>query len=360
MMGKLTQFAIAAAHMALTQAGLAPSSVAPQRLGVAMGTAHDSGDFLDRHNLWTRMKRHNGEGEDMGKLWEVAKNHANPMAFLCALPNGPAAHMAILHNAQGPNCSLLTPDVASTQAIGEAAHLIAHGEADLMIAGGAASDVEVERFLLWSKLGLLSQQTAMPEKASRPFDRQRDGLVLGEGAGVVVLEELAHARHRGASIYGEVCGYASTFAPWEGSEERAPGGALATAMRLALADAALQPPDVSYIAAHAHATRSGDRQETQAIKEVFGQAARRVPVSSTKSMLGYLNTAAGAVDIIVCLLALQHGVIPPTINYEYPDPDCDLDYVPNVARPAEVRVAMSNAVGFHGAAATVVVKRYET
>jgi 3-oxoacyl-[acyl-carrier-protein] synthase II len=281
----------------------------------------------------------------------------DPLAYLRLLPNMTASHVAIRHGARGPNNSVNTACAAGTQAIGDASRVVERGDADVMIAGGADSRIHPHGVLRLALLGALSTRNDSPAEASRPFDRDRDGFVIGEGAGIVVLEEASHAEKRGARAYGEVTGFASTAdacgivaAPDDAR------GAIAC-MRNALADAGIAPEDIGYINAHGTSTLANDSLETRAIKAVFGSAARRIPISSIKSMIGHLVCAAGAVEFVACLLALHHGVIPPTINLRKPDPDCDLDYVPNEARPARVRITLSNSFGFGGQNAALVASR---
>jgi len=236
--------------------------------------------------------------------------------------------------------------------------MIRRGDADVMLSGGTHSMIHPFGVTGFNLLTALSTQNDEPAKASRPFDKNRDGFVLGEGAGMLVLEELDHARTRGAEIYGEIIGYGSTADAFRITDTHPEGRGAASCLRMALADAGLNPDDVHYINAHGTSTDVNDRVETLAIKKVFGEQAYRTPVSSTKSMMGHLIAAAGATELIVCLLAIRDNVLPPTINYETPDPDCDLDYVPNTAREARCDVAVSNSFGFGGQNITLVVSRF--
>jgi 3-oxoacyl-[acyl-carrier-protein] synthase II len=260
----------------------------------------------------------------------------------------PAGHLASLFNAQGPNLNCLTACAASSQAIGEAAEIIRRGDADAMLSGGAHSMIHPFGVTGFNLLTALSTRNDDPARASRPFDRDRDGFVLGEGAGMVVLEDLEHARARGAQIYGEILGYGSSADAYRITDIHPEGRGAVTCIKMALRDARLNPEDLGYINAHGTSTSVNDKVETMAIKGALGQAAYKVPVSSIKSMMGHLIAAAGSVEAIACLLAIDRGVLPPTINYETPDPDCDLDYVPNAAREANVRYALSNSFGFGG------------
>jgi 3-oxoacyl-[acyl-carrier-protein] synthase II len=254
------------------------------------------------------------------------------------------------------NC--LTACAASSQAIGEAAELVRRGEADVMLSGGTHSMIHPFGVTGFNLLTALSTRNDEPTRASRPFDNERDGFVLGEGAAMVVLEELEHAKRRGARIHGELLGYGSTADAYRITDTHPEGRGAASCIRMALADAGLGLGDIDYVNAHGTSTSVNDRVETLAIKTVFGEQAYKIPVSSTKSMMGHLIAAAGATELIVCLLAIRDGVVPPTINYEHPDPDCDLDYVANKAREAKCERALSNSFGFGGQNISLIVSRY--
>jgi 3-oxoacyl-[acyl-carrier-protein] synthase II len=268
-----------------------------------------------------------------------------------------AGELASHHGFTGPQMTVSTACTSSTQAMGIAYQKIQWDQADAMLTGGCDSLIDPLMLTGFSLLGALSKRNDDPAHASRPFDLHRDGFVLGEGAGMLVFEELGHAQARGARIYGEVLGYASTSNAFRLTDSPADGQGAYLAMRNALADARVSPADIGYINAHGTSTHQNDRSETAAIKRCFGEQAPRVPISSTKSMMGHLVNAGGAVELIVCLLTINHSVITPTINYEVPDPECDLDYVPNVSRPQRVDRALSNSFGFGGVNATVVVGR---
>lgn len=260
----------------------------------------------------------------------------------------PVGHLAAMFNAQGPNANCLTACAASSQAVGEATEIIRRGEADVMLSGGTHSMIHPFGVTGFNLLTALSTNNDDPTGASRPFDRLRDGFVLGEGAGMVVLEELEHARRRGAEILGEIVGYGSTADAYRITDIHPEGRGAIGCMTAAIRDAGLNPDQIGYVNAHGTSTSVNDRVETRACKEVFGPAAMKVPVSSTKSMMGHLIAAAGATELIVCLLAIRDQVLPPTINYQNPDPDCDLDYVPNQAREARLQYALNNSFGFGG------------
>jgi len=270
----------------------------------------------------------------------------------------PAAHLAAMFNAQGPNFNCLTACAASSQAVGEATEMIRRGDADVMLAGGTHSMIHPFGVTGFNLLTALSTSNAEPTKASRPFDAKRDGFVLGEGSAMVVLEELEQARRRGATIYGEVLGYGTTADAYRITDIPPDGHGGIAAMRMAIADAGLRPEQIGYVNAHGTSTTVNDKVETLACKQVFGEYAMKVPVSSTKSMMGHLIAAAGVTEMIVCLLAIRDGVLPPTINYENPDPNCDLDYIPNVAREAQLDYALNNSFGFGGQNVCLCLGRY--
>jgi 3-oxoacyl-[acyl-carrier-protein] synthase II len=259
----------------------------------------------------------------------------------------------------GPNFTCQTACAASSQAIGEALQLIRQDDADLMLAGGAHSMIHPFGVTGFNRLTALSTRNEAPCKASRPFDLHRDGFVLGEGSGMVVLEELEHARKRGAPIYAEVTGYGSTADAFRVTDSHDEGRGAIACMLEALRDSGLAPSAIGYINAHGTSTKVNDQVETLAIKKVFGEQAYRVPISSSKSMMGHLISAAGAVELIICVMALRKGVLPPTINYETPDPECDLDYIPNTAREKWVDQVLSNSFGFGGQNVSLIVSRFK-
>jgi 3-oxoacyl-[acyl-carrier-protein] synthase II len=269
-----------------------------------------------------------------------------------------AAHISMALNAQGPNSTITTACVAGTQAVGEAFRLIARGDADVIFAGGADSRIDPLLLLAYTALGALSRANRPPQEVSRPFDAQRDGFVLGEGAGVLVLEELERARGRGATIYAEVLGLGSSFDAYAVTKPDPEAHGAARAIEWALREAKTDAHDVDYINAHGTSTRLNDLMETAAVKRVFGEGARVLPLSSIKSMVGHLIGAAGAVEAAALALTLHDGVLPPTINLTQPDPLCDLDYVPNSAREVPVHTAISTSFGFGGQNAALVMQRF--
>ncbi|HEY1067028.1 MAG TPA: beta-ketoacyl-ACP synthase II [Pirellulales bacterium] len=355
--GRHTHFAIGAAKQAFSDSGLADAKIDPTRFGVYLGSGEGQQDF-DRFSLMmTRALQ--GPELDVAEFTRTGLEVLHPIRELEQEPNMPAAHLAGLFDAQGPNANCLTACAASSQAVGEAVEIIRRGDADVMLSGGTHSMIHPFGVTGFNLLTALSTHNDAPHKASRPFDRHRDGFILGEGAGMLILEELEHAKKRGARIYGEVLGYGSTADAYRITDTHPEGRGAAACLRLALADAELNVNDINYINAHGTSTKVNDQVETLAIKKVFGDHAYKVPVSSTKSMMGHLIAAAGATELIVCLLAIRDKVLPPTINYETPDPDCDLDYVPNVARDAKCDVTLSNSFGFGGQNITLIVGRFK-
>jgi 3-oxoacyl-[acyl-carrier-protein] synthase II len=307
----------------------------PACIGVSIGTESRRPDFLPQLAG--------------GALYPNVEDHLRYSPFVLA------GALASRYGLTGPQLTISTACTSGTQALGVAFQKVRWGEADAMLAGGCDSLIDPLMLTGFSLLGALSKRNDDPSHASRPFDLDRDGFVLGEGAGMLVLEELEHARARDARIYGEVLGYASTSNAYRITDSPPDGQGAYLAMRHAIDDAGLRPDDIGYINAHGTSTQQNDRSETVAIKRCFGESAKRVPISSTKSMMGHLVNGGGAVELIVCLLTIDRGIITPTINYEVPDPDCDLDYVPNVARRQPVDHAISNSFGFGGINATVVV-----
>ena len=282
----------------------------------------------------------------------------NPLATLRGLPNLAAAHVAIQQDARGPNSTITTACTAGTQAIGEGLRLIQRGDADVVFAGGADATINPVTVLGFSLLGTLSRRNDQPNAASRPFDLERDGFVIGEGAGVVVLERESLARSRGAPVLAELAGYGVTCDAYRITDERPDAAGAARAIRLCLRDADAEPGDIDYINAHGTGTRMNDLTETRAIKEALGPKAGETAVSSTKSMMGHLLAAAGAVEVAAVVAAMCGGFLPPTINLDTPDPECDLDYVAGSARPARVDAALTNSFGFGGQNACLLIRRW--
>jgi len=355
--GRHTRFAAGAALQAMADAGLPGGLPAdPTRLGIYLGSGEGQQDFESFTNMM--MAAIEGETLDVAKFTKLGLETLHPLSEVEQEPNMPAGHLAGLFDAQGPNLNCLTACAASSQAIGEAAEIVRRGEADVMLSGGTHSMIHPFGVTGFNLLTALSTRNDEPTRASRPFDNDRDGFVLGEGAAMVVLEDLEHARRRGAKIHGELLGYGSTADAYRITDTHPEGRGAASCIRMALADAGLGLNDIHYINAHGTSTSVNDRVETLAIKNVFGEQAYKIPVSSTKSMMGHLIAAAGATELIVCLLAIRDGLLPPTINYETPDPDCDLDYVPNKVRAAPCDHALSNSFGFGGQNISLIVGRF--
>jgi len=349
-LGRHPQFMLAAGQRAIQDSGILDRSFDPARLGIYLGSGEGNADFASFCNLLDDSLPLNDV--DLARYTQLALERLDPTAEAEQEPHMTAYHLASLCDAQGPVSNTLTACAASAQAAGEAAELIRSGKVDMMLAGGSSSMIHPFGVSGFSLLTALSTRNATPATASRPFDRDRDGFVLGEGAGAVVLEAFDHAQARGARIYGELCGYGSTSDAYRITDVHPDGRGAARAMSLALADAELAPDAIDYISAHGTSTDANDRLETLAIKKTFGPAAERIPASSIKSMTGHLITATG-----VSLLAIRDGVAPPTINLETPDPACDLDYVPNSARELPCRHVLSNSFGFGGQNVTLVLGR---
>lgn len=351
-----TQFAAGAARQAVTVSGFLQHPLDPQRFGIYLGCGEGNQDFLSFTQMITRALV--DDGLDIDRFIQAGLETLNPAAELEQEPNMPAGYLAAMFNAQGPNSNCLTACAASSQAIGEALEMIRRGDVDLMLAGGSHSMIHPFGVTGFNLLTALSTHNDPPQKASRPFDRLRDGFVLGEGAAMVVLEELEHARRRGAPIFGELLGYGSTADAYRITDIHPEGRGAIACMNMALQDARISPDQVDYVNAHGTSTTVNDRVESLACRSVFGARADQTPVSSTKSMMGHLIAAAGVTELIVCLLAIRDRVLPPTINYENPDPACDLDYVPNAARPAKCDIALNNSFGFGGQNITLVAGRF--
>jgi 3-oxoacyl-[acyl-carrier-protein] synthase II len=342
-----TTFAGGAAKQAVRDSGvLDGGGVPPERFGVYLGAGEGQQDFYRFARMMTAAS---ADGSfSLQKFVEMGLKELDPVAELEQEPNMPAGYLAGMFNAQGPHANCLTACAASSQAIGEATEIIRRGEADVMLSGGAHSMIHPFGVTGFNLLTALSERNDEPERASRPFDLHRDGFVLGEGAGMVVLEEYERAKKRGATIYGEIAGYGTTADAFRITDTHPEGRGAARCIAMALADAGLNQQDVHYINAHGTSTAVNDRVETLAIRTAFGEHADGIPVSSTKSMTGHLIAAAGVTELIICLMAMRAGIVPPTINYETPDPQCDLDYVPNKAREHKVRAALNNSFGFGG------------
>jgi 3-oxoacyl-[acyl-carrier-protein] synthase II len=355
--GRHTHFAIGAAKKAMADSGIGLSKIDPTRFGVYTGSGEGQQDF-DRFTEMMVAGLSGGEQFDLGRFATKGLETLHPVAELEQEPNMPAGHLASLFGAEGPNVNCLTACAASSQAIGEAAEIIRRGEADLMLSGGTHTMIHPFGVTGFNLLTALSTRNDEPAKASRPFDRLRDGFVLGEGAGMVILEELEHAKARGAKIHGELAGFGSTADAFRITDIHPQGRGAIACIKMALSDAKANLDEVDYINAHGTSTQVNDKVESLSIKQVFGERAYKIPVSSTKSMVGHLIAAAGATEVIFCLLAIRDNVVPPTINYEYPDPECDLDYVPNRAREVRCDTVLTNSFGFGGQNITLLIRRF--
>jgi len=355
--GRHTHFAVGAAKKAVADSGILDTRLDPTRFGVYLGSGEGQQDFERFTQMMVAGLSDDGT-LDMARFMRRGLELLHPIAELEQEPNMPACHLASLFGAEGPNINCLTACAASSQAIGEAAEIIRRGEADVMLSGGTHTMIHPFGVMGFNLLTALSTRNDEPTKASRPFDRLRDGFVLGEGAGMVVLESLEHARARGATIYGELIGYGSTADAFRITDTHPEGRGAISCIQMALADAGLNLDQIDYINAHGTSTAVNDKVETLAIKRVFGERAYQIPVSSTKSMLGHLIAAAGATELIFCLLAIRDNVVPPTMNYEEPDPECDLDYVPNAAREVRCDRTLSNSFGFGGQNICLIVSRF--
>jgi 3-oxoacyl-[acyl-carrier-protein] synthase II len=356
-MSRAMRFAVGAAGLAVTDSGLQLDRENPERLGVVMGTGLVPVELPELAPALVNACNEDGRLETK-RLGESGRAVLFPLWLLKYLPNMVSAHISMALNAQGPNSTITTACAAGTQAVGEAFRLIDRGDADIVLAGGADSRIDPLLILAYSALGALSQSERPAHEVSRPFDGGRDGFVLGEGAGVLVLEELEHARARGAVIYAEVLGMGTSFDAYATTKPDPEARGAARAINEALREARVDHHDVDYINAHGTSTRLNDKMETIAVKRVFGEGSRALPLSSIKSMVGHLIGAAGAVEAIALTLTLHSGALPPTINHTQPDPDCDLDYVPNNAREMPVRTAVSTSFGFGGQNAALVMRHF--
>ncbi len=341
---KFVQFAIASAKQAITDAGLDLEKEDRHRIGVLIGSGIGG--------LYTI--------EEQTKIYlNKGPSRLSPFLIPMLIVNEAAGQVAINFGLKGPNSCVATACASGAHAIGDASRIIERGDAEVMVCGGSESCIVPTGVGGFCALKALSTRNDAPQKASRPFDLERDGFVIGEGCGLVVLENLERAKKRKAHIYAELCGYGMSCDAYHITAPDPSGEGAAAAMKEALKDAKANPEDIDYINAHGTSTKLNDKIETMAIKIALGAYAKKTMVSSTKSMTGHMLGAAGGVEFVVCALAIKDGVVPPTINYEYPDPDCDLDYVPNAARETEVDVCLSNSLGFGGHNATLIVRRFK-
>ena len=342
-MGLFIQFALAASQQSLTQSGLQITPDNAERVGVHIGSGIGGFDVIEREHT---------------ALLEGGPRRISPFFIPASIVNLAAGHISIRHGAKGPNSATCTACSSSAHAVGDSFKLIQRSAADVMICGGTEAAITPMGVGGFAAMRALSTRNNEPERASRPFDKERDGFVIGEGAGILILEELDFALQRGAQILAEIVGYGMSGDAFHITQPEETADGAVRAMRSTLADAAIRPEQVNYINAHGTSTPYNDRLETLAIKKVFGDHAYKLAVSSTKSMTGHLLGGAGGVEAGITALALRDQMLPPTINLENPDPDCDLDYVPNQARKADVEYALSNSFGFGGTNAALLMKRY--
>ncbi len=343
-MDRFTQLAVVAAQQALQDSTLIVNADNTARIGVYVGSGIGGIGTLEA---------------ELRQLVAKGPDRVSPFLVPMMLPDTAAGQVAIQFGLRGPNMAIVTACASGNNAIGEATECIRRGAADVMVTGGAEAGITPLAVAGFNSMTAISTRNDAPTQASRPFDKERDGFVIGEGAGMLVLEELEYARTRGAKIYGEILGYGATADAYHITAPEENGAGAVRAMQAALQQASLQPDQIDYINAHGTSTPLNDKSETLAIKTVFGAAAYRIPISSTKSMTGHLLGAGGAVESVICARVLTEAVIPPTINYEHPDPACDLDYVPNTARPAAIETIMSNSFGFGGHNAVLIFGQYQ-
>jgi len=342
-MDRFTQFAVAAAKMAVNNANLTINDTNADRIGVYVGSGIGGLKTIeDQHSV----------------LLEKGPKRISPFFIPMLISNMASGQVSIFTGAKGPNSAPVSACATGTHAIGDAFEVIRRGDADVMISGGTEASITPLAIAGFSAMRALSTKNDNPQKASRPFDKERDGFVMAEGAGILILESLDHALERGAKIYAEIVGYGATADAYHLTSPSPDGEGAARAMKAALAQADINPDMVQYINAHGTSTELNDKYETMAIKSVFGDN-KQLAISSTKSMTGHLLGAAGAIEALAISLTLHNGIIPPTINYENPDPECDLDYVPNEPRTMDVKYALSNSLGFGGHNATILMKKYE-
>ena len=356
-------FALGAASMAWKSAGLGDyMGLDPTRVGVYLGGGEgptDFGPFSQAAVVGTHDDDGNIVPLDTVRWAEFAMKNLHGEHEREQDPNMAGGHIAVQFGAAGPSLNTLTACAASTQAMGEATHLIRYGDAEVMISGGTHSMIHPLGVTGFNRLTALSTRNDSPMTASRPFDRTRDGFVIGEGSAILILEEFEHAKMRDATMLAEIAGFGSTADAFRITDIHEEGRGSVAAMQGAIESAGMKPADIDYVSAHGTGTEENDKIESLAIAKVFGDHAKNVAVSSIKSMTGHLIAAAGAVELITCVLAMRDGVVPPTINYEHPDPNCDLDYVPNKARKMNVRACLSNSFGFGGQNDSLVVRRVD-
>jgi 3-oxoacyl-[acyl-carrier-protein] synthase II len=340
-MDRFTQMAVGATAMAIEDSGLDLDDEIKGKTGVLLGSG--GGGIISHEEA--------AEG-----FFVSGYRHVNPLSVALVMPNAGSSYICMQFGFKGISYCLSTACAAGSHAIGESYQKIKNGYADIIVTGGAEAPLSIVHFCAWDKLRAMSTQNDDPERAIKPFSKNRDGLVMGEGAGILILESLEHALGRSARILGEIVGYGSSSDAYHLTYPNLDQEV--AAMRMAVSDAGIDPGEINYINAHGTATLANDKVETAAIKQVFGEKAHSIPISSTKSMIGHPLGASGAIELITCLLAMERGFVPPTINYEVPDPECDLDYVPNSGREANLGMAMSNSFGFGGTNAILIARKW--
>jgi 3-oxoacyl-[acyl-carrier-protein] synthase II len=343
-MDPFIRYGLAAAELAVADSGIDRADLRSDRAGTYVGSGIGGLGSIE---------------ENLKVLWEKGPDRVSPFFLIQTIINEASGQISIRFGAKGPNCANATACSTGTHALGDSARIIARGEADIMIAGGAEAPLTPLSLAGFNAIKAISERNDEPTKASRPFDAKRNGFVMGEGAGVLILEELGRALRRNARIYAELVGYGMTSDAYHVAAPAPDGDGAIRVMRRALEDAGIGPDGIQYINAHGTSTELNDKTETAAIKTVFGDHARRLAVNSTKSMTGHLLGAAGGLEAGITALAIHHQIMPPTINYEFPDPECDLDYVPNTARKAEIVHGLSNSFGFGGTNASLILKRFD-
>lgn len=343
-MDLFVQYAVAAAHLAVEDSGLRPSDLEGDRCGVYVGSGIGGIGTIEENHKY---------------LLERGPSRVSPYFLISGIINEASGQISIRYRARGPNSATATACTTGTHAIGDSYRIVARGDADIMISGGSEAPITPLSVAGFCAMRALSVRNHEPQKASRPFDRERDGFVMGEGAGVLVIEELGRAISRGAKIYAEIVGYGMSADAYHVSAPPLDGDGAFRVMKRALEDASVSTEEIDYINAHGTSTPYNDKIETKAIKRLFGKHAYKIGVNSTKSMTGHLLGAAGGVESGITALALKNQIMPPTINYEYPDPECDLDYVPNKSRLAEIRYALSSSFGFGGTNGALIMKKFK-
>lgn len=340
---RFVHFAVAATKMALTDSGLEINAANAEKVGVIIGSGIGGIKTFEDQTI---------------TFLEKGPKRVSPFFIPMMIPDMGSGFVSIITGAKGPNHTVVTACASGAHSIGDSFRIIQNGDAVAMITGGSEAAITQLAYAGFTSAGALSTNNDDPEGSSRPFDLNRDGFVMGEGAGILIIEELEHAKQRGAKIYAEIIGFGESGDAYHMTAPDPDGDGAARAMERAISDSKINKDQISYINAHGTSTLANDKLETKAIKRVFGEKAYRIPVSSTKSMTGHLLGAAGGIEAIICALAIHNGIIPPTINYQTPDPDCDLDYVPNQARKGELEYALSNSLGFGGHNACLAFKKY--